>query len=73
MERDPERIERILALVREAWRLAPDFRLGQLLLCATELGEHCPRLFVLDDGRMERDLQFLVDSLAASRTPPADA
>lgn len=29
--RDPRRIERILALIRELWILYPDQRLGQLL------------------------------------------
>lgn len=29
--REAERIDRILALVRELWMLAPDQRLGQLL------------------------------------------
>jgi hypothetical protein len=29
--RDPRRIDRILDLVRELWKLAPDMRFGQLL------------------------------------------
>mgnify|MGYP001569464055 CR=1 FL=1 len=29
--REPERIDRILSLIAELWKLAPDMRLGQLL------------------------------------------
>lgn len=29
--RDPARIDRVLAAIREAWMLQPDTRLGQLL------------------------------------------
>ena len=38
--RDPERIDRILEIVRKIWKKHPDLRLMQLLLNATGDGDH---------------------------------
>lgn len=32
--RDPDRIPELCALLERAWRLDPDMRLGQLIVCA---------------------------------------
>jgi len=50
--RDPERIERILDLIRIIWNKYPDLRLGQLLLNAqSDLSFH------LEDEDLEAELR----------------
>lgn len=51
--RDPARIDRILALVREIWIDSPDLRLGQILANATGMEK---RLFYYEDVQLESDL-----------------
>jgi uncharacterized protein YihD (DUF1040 family) len=49
--RDPRRIERILALIKELWILSPDQRLGQLLgnYAMTEARQEHPMFYIEDD------------------------
>ena len=47
--RDPARIERVLAVIRQAWEEQPDLRLGQLVVIATQPAEPCPELFLIED------------------------
>lgn len=50
---DPRRIDRILGLLGDAWRLYPAFRLGQLLEIVAETHE----LGVVPDYELERRLR----------------
>jgi len=50
--RDPKRIDRVLATIREAWLKVPDWRLGQLLVNAVEPTNPCPELFSIEDNEM---------------------
>jgi hypothetical protein len=55
--RDPARIDRILAQLREAWIQVPDWRLGQLILNSLNSFEQrasCPELFAIEDDKLER-------------------
>lgn len=48
--RDPARIDRVLAAIREAWMLQPDTRLGQLLHnAAHDVGDGVDVFYVEDD------------------------
>lgn len=71
--RDPERIDRMIELLRAAWRLQPDWRLTQLIINATETTHDCSPVYYLDDDAMERRLEALVvglKKLADSRREP---
>jgi hypothetical protein len=62
--RDPERIERMLQALREAWEANPDQRLGQLVYnaCRTVgLTSPCPELFNCEDDAMLDGLRDLRD------------
>ncbi|QDU43510.1 hypothetical protein Mal52_19860 [Symmachiella dynata] len=52
--RDPERIDRVLNSIREAWIETPDWRLGQLLVNAIKPSEPCPEIFYIEDSKLER-------------------
>lgn len=57
--RDPNRIPGLLATVEQAWRLAPDQRLGQFLL-------NLDVNFSLEDGELhERLLAYVSDAAVA--------
>lgn len=53
--RDPERIPRILALIKAIWETYPDLRLGQLIVNASP--EHEANLFYTDDDELEQKLK----------------
>ncbi len=53
--RDPKRIERILALIEQAWTQYPDQRLGQLLVNNSSQMETNP--FYYEDDRLEEALR----------------
>ena len=53
-KRHPERIDRILGLLREIWAEQPDTRLMQMLVSLAPQGpEPVPHLFYLEDARLE--------------------
>ena len=56
IQRDPERIPRILENIRMEWEARPDFRLGQLLhaLCR-ERRELAGDLFFTEDSMWEKE------------------
>jgi len=58
--RDPKRIDRMVELLREAWRLYPDERLTQLVINAADTNHNCGPVFYLEDDKMEQRLQKLV-------------
>ena len=59
--RDPQRIDRVLATIREAWEKVPDWRLGQLLINAIDPSEPCPELFSIEDSQLEKLVVRLKD------------
>ncbi len=63
--RDPERIDRVIELLRETWKLVPDWRLTQLVVNAADTKVEATVLFHLEDDSFERKLQFLLSSLRA--------
>jgi hypothetical protein len=60
--RDPARIDRILGLLEDIWRLpgCTDLRLGQMLVKATG---HTRDMFYLEDDRIESSLRHLRQDL----------
>ncbi len=60
--RDPERIDRMVELLRQAWHLFPDERLTQLVMNAADAHEVCAPLFYLEDDKMEEKLKKLIAS-----------
>lgn len=58
--RDPNRIDRMVELLREVWHLFPGDRLTQLVINATETSHDCGPVFYMGDDEMERRLRALV-------------
>lgn len=50
--RDPERIDKVLKVLSDAWHTVPDWRLGQLI-CNLQLAEGNDLFFVEDDKFIE--------------------
>lgn len=69
--RDPERIDGVLAAVREAWQRDPDLRLGQLMMIAVKPELPCREMFYIEDDALLRRLRNDVDvrDFASARRP----
>ena len=50
--RDPARIDRLLAALRDYWHACPDLRLTQLLVGLIPDAGPCPRVFSFEDDRL---------------------
>jgi hypothetical protein len=61
--RDPNRIDRMTELLREAWHLKPDFRLTQLVMVVTDRPEDGGAVFYMEDDTMEQRLRAFVGGL----------
>ena len=61
--RDPNRIDRMIELLREVWRHVPDWRLTQLVINAADTTHDCGPVFYLEDTHLEKKLHELVRSL----------
>jgi len=64
--RDPSRIDEVLRLVEEIWRLSPDLRLGQLILNAQRMsktGAADIDLWEVEDADLVRGLNNYRDLL----------
>lgn len=73
-QRDPERIERMLDLLREVWTKQPDTRLLQLLLNVAPTGpQPVPQLYNLEDGTLERLLRARYAPDAPAPDEPEEA
>jgi uncharacterized protein YihD (DUF1040 family) len=63
--RDPDRIDRVIELLRQAWHRHPDWRLNQLLINACDVPYHCDKpnesglglVYYIEDDVMERRLR----------------
>jgi hypothetical protein len=56
--RDPQRIQRLLQLIRRIWEESPDIRLGQLLANASIGLEN--NIFNYEDDKLEADLRDFI-------------
>jgi hypothetical protein len=64
--RDPARISQVMKALEEVWRDHPDYRLGQLIVSATNLSGRevvCPEVFSLED----EDILRGIEEIAARR------
>ncbi|MBO9872819.1 MULTISPECIES: hypothetical protein [Xanthomonas] len=50
--RDPERIDGVLAGVKEAWQRDPDLRLGQLMMIVVKPELPCREMFYIEDDAL---------------------
>ena len=64
---DPKRIDRILALVKEYWRLYPSLRLGQLIGNCCDSRDY----YYANDEDLERRLIKLVSGAMVKEAAPA--
>lgn len=55
--RDPARIDRILALLGEAWKQSPDLRLGQIVFNLSHEELNRGSIFYFEDDDMEKALK----------------
>jgi uncharacterized protein YihD (DUF1040 family) len=60
---DPNRIDRLAELLREAWHLQPDFRLTQLVMVVSDKPEDAGALWHVEDDTMERKLRAFITGL----------
>jgi uncharacterized protein YihD (DUF1040 family) len=65
--RDPRRIERILALIKEIWVHNPDQRLGQLLGNYAMPEARQGPMWHIEDDQVEGHLRSVVEEAAARR------
>lgn len=63
--RNPDRIDPILAQIRDLWAKYPDLRLGQLLVCAIKPSEPCAGIFNIEDDVLSNRLETLADEIVA--------
>ena len=75
--RDPDRIDTMIELLREAWRRNPDWRLTQLIINATDTPYDCDKpnecglglVYYVEDDVMEKRLKGMAGARAV---PPED-
>jgi uncharacterized protein YihD (DUF1040 family) len=58
--RDPQRIDKTIELLREAWHLMPDFRLTQLVMVVSDKPDDAGALWHVEDDTMERKLKAFI-------------
>lgn len=66
--RDPARINEVLAVLRVAWQLDPDLRLGQLIVNAVRPSSPCPDVFYVEDDKLAESLAH--DAMAKRLAQP---
>lgn len=60
--RDPDRIDKLTELLREAWHLCPDFRLTQLVMVVSDKAHDVGVLWHVEDDTMEQKLRAFIAS-----------
>ena len=69
--RDPARIDRMIEMLWELWKLQPDMRLGQLLVNVIRPDEPCPQIFSAEDTDTEKKLaKYLAEVAARAQVQP---
>jgi uncharacterized protein YihD (DUF1040 family) len=67
--RDPARIDEMLELLREVWRLEPDLRLGQLIYNAARMRDaDLEDIFSVEDGVLRKGRVRYLEMLKSART-----
>ncbi len=62
--RDPDRIPEVLRMLETAWKQSPDLRLGQLIVCASTLGnKYSIDPFYIEDDAMVIGLTKFIEQL----------
>lgn len=71
--RDPDRIEPLLALLREVWGQCPDLRLAQLIVNLCPRGTTpCPHVFFTEDDVIECGLREMLTRRTPERETKAE-
>lgn len=58
--RDPQRIDRLAKLLREAWHCVPDFRLTQLVMVVSDELRDAGALWHIEDDGMEQRFRAFI-------------
>ena len=66
--RDPERIDRVTELLREAWHLDPDSRLTQLVMGVSDKLDDLGALWHVEDDTMEQRLRGFIKGRRALKS-----
>jgi hypothetical protein len=66
--REPERIDRITDLLREAWHLESGFRLTQLIMVVSDKPQDAGALWHVEDDTMEERLRSYIQMLKQRNT-----
>jgi uncharacterized protein YihD (DUF1040 family) len=61
--REPERIDRIIDLLRETWHLESGFRLTQLIMVVSDKAQDAGALWHVEDATMEEKLRSYLGGL----------
>lgn len=62
--RDPERIDDMIELLSEIWRLEPDLRLGQLIFNAARMrNPDIADVFSIEDGDLRKGLVRYLETI----------
>jgi uncharacterized protein YihD (DUF1040 family) len=70
--RDPDRIDPILALLREVWTQSPDLRLGQLIVNAIRPNQPAPQVFSAEDDKLVEGLKAYSDMINKAKREATD-
>jgi len=76
--REPDRIDRIVEVLRQAWHRHPDWRLNQLVINASDTPYDCDKphecglglVYYIEDDTMEKRLRGIANSRPASPQQP---
>ncbi len=60
--RDPDRIDRMIELLRQAWHASPDMRLTQLIINVSDIHHDCGPIYYLEDTEMEANLHHEIEA-----------
>ena len=79
--RDPNRIDRMVELLRRAWQRNPDWRLTQLVINATDTSYDCDKpsecglglVYYIEDDIMEKRLKGMAGPRTISSGDPGSA
>jgi uncharacterized protein YihD (DUF1040 family) len=68
IRRNPDRIDRILELLKEAWRNEPDFRLTQLIMVVSDKPQDAGALWHMEDDAIESNLRSYIEAYKHRKT-----
>lgn len=59
--RDPNRIDRMIEILRKYWKNNPDLRLGQIIFNANYHVNHNSDCFYIEDDKLEAELVSMLN------------